>query len=92
MIERTDALYDAAVLAHSWHGGQWTALYALGCGQWQHLTVGHIHDALAEYKVCLAHEQASPQEPEYAPELELIIYGLEQWCAEHPLPEEDTND
>ncbi len=35
-----------AFVAREWHGGQWSALYALGCGDFSPETVDGAHDEL----------------------------------------------
>lgn len=36
-------IVTAAFIAQVWHGGQWTALYSLGCGSFDYATIERAH-------------------------------------------------
>ena len=48
--EPSQAIIEAAFLARDWHGGQASGLYALSCGQWEHLTAADYARAAQEFE------------------------------------------
>ncbi len=83
MIEDIDDLVAAAFVAREWHGGQFTALYKLGCGEWHELQSQDIHDALSELSKCDASTALDPHHG--VTDLGVALDGLRLWCDRHPL-------
>lgn len=84
MVKPTDGLIAAAFVARDWHGGQASGLYALSCGQWQHLTRDDVAAALREFERC----EPTDYFCEEAAELDGAIDDLKLWLAANP-PEDD---
>lgn len=56
--EPSQAIVEAAFLARDWHGGQASGLYALSCGQWEHLTAADYARAAQEFESILEKVEA----------------------------------
>lgn len=81
----TNGLASAAFEARYWHGGQFSASYALSCGVWDHLEVARVHEALAELEIALG----PLEDAELRDDLKGAVEELRLWCAANPIPEED---
>ena len=60
--EPSQGVIEAAFLARDWHGGQASALYALSCGQWDHLTKDNYLDAAEEFESIIRSGHAGEDE------------------------------
>lgn len=75
------SILDAAYTASDYHGGMGTGLYALSCGQWQHLTRADMRRAAAE--MATVAEQTGDDEPRIA------AAALATWTEQHPPLDDD---
>lgn len=78
-------LLEASYTAGDYHGGQSSALYALSCAQWQHLTRADMYRAAAEMRDILARAETHAQEDDPPiDDARTAAEYLTRWTEQHP--------
>ena len=72
-----------AFAAREWYGGQWSALYRLGCGGF---SPANVTDAAAELERAVNHPDSEPDDDAY-----FAVEELNEWAAKvaHLVEEEE---